>query len=253
MWMRNEKMRRFIGGNKLARALTFGIQNKLQLRLLSGHKHAETLVRLRKAAQQSPSLLSADEAFMLHEIAHAQAALPGALAEFGVYRGASASLLCAVKGERPLHLFDTFAGLPDPTDREEHVFKSGQFTGTLPAVRALLAGYRNVHFHPGMFPASTAGLEELRFSFVHLDVDLHDATLAGLEYFYPRMVPGGVILTHDHSIIDGVARAFTTFLRDKPERVIELSTTQAMIIRSAASAQMPATMDDPASATAEAA
>ncbi|AOX19332.1 TylF/MycF/NovP-related O-methyltransferase [Kozakia baliensis] len=233
MWMRNETMRRFIGGNKIARAMTFGLQSSLQMRLLSGHKKQTTLQRLRDAARSADSLLSSDEAFTLHELANAQAALPGAMAEFGVYRGASAALICAVKGDRPLHLFDTFAGLPEATDREVSVFEAGQFRGTLPQVEKLLAGYNNVHFHSGFFPETTVGLENLRFSFVHLDVDLYDATLEGLKFFYPRMVSGGIILTHDHSIIDGVSRAFSEFLSDKPERVIEMPTTQAMLIRHA--------------------
>lgn len=232
MWMRNEKMRRFIGANRFARAMTFGIQNKIQMKLLAGHKCGQKLKRLRNAADASHSLLSTDEAFLLHELAHAQAALPGALAEFGVYRGASASILCGIKGDRPLHLFDTFAGLPSPSGKECGIFSEGQFTGSLSSVRHLLKRYEKVHFHVGLFPGTTVGLEDLRFSFVHLDVDLYDATLAGLEFFYPRMVPGGIILTHDHSIIDGVARAFDEFLADKPERLIELPTTQAMILRS---------------------
>ncbi|WP_158310353.1 TylF/MycF/NovP-related O-methyltransferase [Acidomonas methanolica] len=210
--------------------MTFGIQNKIQMRLLAGHKNPLTLFRLRAAARDSHSLLSADEAFLLHELANAQAVLPGVMAEFGVYRGASAALICQVKGETPLHLFDTFEGLPAPADHEEQVFSKGQFPGTLASVKQALAEFPEVHYHPGIFPASTEGLDSLRFSFVHLDVDLHDATLAGLAFFYPRMVPGGIILTHDYSIIEGVSRAFTRFMADKPERVIELSTTQAMVV-----------------------
>ncbi|CAI9121126.1 TylF/MycF/NovP-related O-methyltransferase [Brytella acorum] len=233
MWMRNEKLRRFIGGNSLARSLTCGLQNRLQMSLLAGHKKPVTIERLRDATRRSASLLSSDEAFMLHEFAQAQAALPGVMAEFGVYQGASAAVLCAAKGSRPLHLFDTFEGLPEPSTKDGKVFSSGQFKGTLPRVKNALRGYTDVHYHRGIFPETAHGLEDLRFSFVHLDVDLHDATLAGLEFFYPRMVPGGIILTHDHSIIEGVARAFSEFFGDKPERVIELATTQAMVIRSA--------------------
>lgn len=232
--MRNEAMRRFIGRNKIARTLTFGMQNILQTRLLSGHKHPETLGRLRDCRKRAHSLLSADESFIVHEIASAQSRLPGDFAEFGVYRGASAHLIGSVKGARRLHLFDTFDGLPDMGGKDEPVFHKGQFTGTLNAVRDLMRNIPDVAFHQGMFPDSTAGLEQLRFSFVHLDVDLHDATLAGLRYFYPRMVPGGIILTHDYSIVDGVRRAFRTFLADRPEGVIELPTTQAMIVRQAA-------------------
>lgn len=232
MWMRNERLRRIIGCSRIARALTFGLQNALQMRLLSGHKDPRTLSSLRHAIRGTRSLLSADEAFILHEIAAAQTTLPGDFAEFGVYEGASAALLCSVKNDRTLHLFDTFEGLPESVrSGESGVFHKGQFIGTLPHVKRKLTGCRNVRFHPGLFPGSTSDLEDLRFSFVHLDVDLHDATLAGLDYFYPRLVPGGIILTHDFSIIPGVAQAFRTFFADRPERIIEFPTTQAMIIR----------------------
>lgn len=232
MWMRNERLRRIIGRNRIARTLTFGLQNALQMRLLSGHKDPQTLSNLRQATHGTRSLLSTDEAFILHELASAQTTVPGDFAEFGVYEGASASLLCTVKDDHTLHLFDTFEGLPaSARNGENGVFHKGQFIGTLPHVRRKLADCRNVRFHPGLFPDSTSGLEDLRFSFVHLDVDLHDATLAGLDYFYPRLLPGGIILTHDFSIIPGVAQAFRTFFTDRPERIIEFPTTQAMIIR----------------------
>lgn len=233
MWMRNEAMRRFVSRNRFIRRLTFGSQSAIQMKLLSGHKHPATLSRLKKASAGTDSLLSSDEAFILHELGHAQAVHEGDLAEFGVYRGASAELLCMVKGGRTLHLFDTFEGLPDPDGKEGKVFSKGEFCGTLDAVRRKLDGYDNVAFHPGFFPDSAQGLEERRYSLVHLDVDLYEATLSGLAYFYPRMIPGGIILTHDYSIIDGVARAFSEFLADKSEHVIELPTTQAMIIKSA--------------------
>jgi len=230
MWMRNERMRKFISNNRVARALSSGLQTRLQLMLLGGHKDPLTVARLKACRAKADSLLSGDEAFMVHELAAAQSQAGGAFAEFGVYRGCSARLIAEVKGDAPLHLFDTFAGLPDPDTREGRVFASGQFHGSLPGVQKLLAPYQGVHFHEGLFPGTTLGLENLRFSFVHLDVDLKDATLAGLEFFYPRMMPGGVILTHDYSIISGVAEAFDIFFASRPERVIELPTTQAMVI-----------------------
>jgi len=47
------------------------------------------------------------------------------------------------------------------------------------------------------------------------------------------MVPGGIIIVHDYSTLPGVARALAEFLSKRRERVIELSTTQAMIVRAA--------------------
>jgi O-methyltransferase len=58
-----------------------------------------------------------------------------------------------------------------------------------------------------------------------------ESTLACLEFFYPRMIPGGIMLSHDYSILAGVRQAFTEFLTDKPEPVIELPSTQCMVIK----------------------
>ena len=233
-------MRGVMARSRVARRVVMGSMNALQLRLLAGHKSPDAMAALRRMRVGCEPLLSADESFVLHAIGAAQSALDGAFAEFGVYEGASARLLCEVKGERPLHLFDTFAGLPTPGASEARVFSAGQFDCRLDAVKRTVGPSPNVHFHPGLFPASAAAASGLRFSFVHLDVDLEDSTRDGLAFFYERTVPGGIILAHDYSIIPGVSRAIDGFLRDKPERVIELPTTQAMIIRSPDAARMAA-------------
>jgi predicted O-methyltransferase YrrM len=66
-------------------------------------------------------------------------------------------------------------------------------------VRRGLAAFPAVEFHPGWIPQSFAGLREMTYRFVHLDLDLHDPTLAALEYFYPRMVKGGILVCDDYS------------------------------------------------------
>ena len=234
MWMRNERMRRAMARNQNLRRVFMGTANRLQMMMLSGHKSPGTLATLRHARSAGEALLSPDELFVLHQLGRAQSALEGDFAEFGVYDGCSARLLCEVKGDRALHLFDTFGGLPVPAANEDRVFAEGHFAAGLDNVRHRLSAYGNVHLYPGFFPQTSIGLEDRRFSLLHLDVDLEESTIAGLEFFYQRMVPGGIIITHDYSIIPGVACAFDRFLIDKPETMIELPTTQAMLIKRAA-------------------
>lgn len=147
--------------------------------------------------------------------------LTGDLAEVGVNRGGSAKLICEAKGSRDLHLFDTFAGLPRPGERDcGTVFWEGQFAATQESVQRYLEHYPNVHFYKGLFPATAGPILKLRFCFVHLDVDFYEATRAGLAVFYPRMVPGGVLMSHDYNAA-GVRRAIDEFFADKPEIVIQ--------------------------------
>jgi hypothetical protein len=230
-WMKRPRLQRIVGRSRLLRRCTIGLLARLELRLLAGHKDPAVLRILRESRRRAESLLTGNEAFLLYALARAQRGLGAAMAELGVYQGSSARILCEAKGGSALHLFDTFTGLPEPARAEKPVLAQGQFAASLPAVRALLAGYGAVHFHPGLFPASAAAVQDTRFSLVHLDVDLYASTLAGLQFFYPRLLAGGIIVSHDYSMLPGVAEAFATFLSDKPEAVIELPTTQAMLVK----------------------
>ena len=98
-------------------------------------------------------------------------------------------------------------------------------------MREYLADRPDIVFHQGLFAGRDVACADRRFSFVHLDVDLKAGTRACLDFFYPRMLPGGVILSHDYSYLDGVREAFAEFLADCPERVIELPSSQVMLIK----------------------
>jgi hypothetical protein len=211
----------------------FGIRtwSRFLLRIMSGHKEADVVRLLRKTQRERKSLLTAYEAFIVFSFARAQAKRPGDFAEVGVFAGASARLMCEVKGDKPLRLFDTFEGLPASSDKDAGIHKVGQYACSLDSVKDYLKDFPNVSFYKGLFPDSTEGLEERTYCFAHFDVDLYEGTLACLEYFYPRMITGGIMLTHDYSVLDGVRKAFHEFLEDKPEELIELPTTQCMVVK----------------------
>lgn len=229
MWMRNRRFQK-LGGGRLER-IGVGLVSWVQLLGLGGHKDKETLRLIRKIRRERKSLLTASEAYLVHSIAQAQSRRPGAMAEVGVYEGASAKILCEAKGDRTLHLFDTFEGLPESSGPDRQIHWENEFACSLEAVQTYLKEYDHVVFHKGRFPESTAQLDDTSFSLAHFDVDLYEGTLACLEYFYPRMIPGGVILSHDYSLLAGVRQAVDEFLADKPEGPIELPSFQCMVIK----------------------
>lgn len=182
------------------------------------------------------SLQRFDERYNLWSLARSVAHLPGAFAEVGVYRGGSALILCAAKDQAHLHLFDTFGGMPQVDPAKDGAFRTGDFADcSLAQVKAFLKGFENVHFHAGVFPE--AAPVELKpqpsFKFVHLDVDLHRSTSAALEWFYPRLVRGGIIVAHDYSdvTVPGVKRAFDEFFAGKPETVLPIWFSQAVVTK----------------------
>ncbi len=150
--------------------------------------------------------------------------IPGAFAEVGVWRGETSELLHRLAPDRVLYLFDTFEGFPD-TDLPDGA-TDGRFRDTgEDFVRRRLGPSPNVVLRPGYVPSTLQGLEDERFAFVSLDLDLHAPTLASLEFLYPRLSPGGYLVVHDYNNPESdwaCKRAFDSFLSGKPERVIEL-------------------------------
>lgn len=179
------------------------------------------------------TLVPMERCFGLWQLAHQAALQPGAFAEFGVYRGGTARMLARAFPDRTIHLFDTFAGMPQ-TDPRHDGHAAGDFADTsLDAVSASLGDCPNVRFHPGFFPDSTADVAaDERFAFVHVDVDIYRSTLDALTFFYPRLMPGGIMVFDDwrrHNT-QGVEAALTAFLADKPERIYVSARHQAAII-----------------------
>lgn len=129
--------------------------------------------------------------------------VPGCVAELGVFQGDTARVLNALFPDRTLYLFDTFTGFTEVDLLAEHQatgapIRPEEFADTsVEAVKSRLPFPERAVFCPGRFPETAEGLEE-RFALVSLDPDLYAPTLAGLNYFVPRLAPGGVIVLHDY-------------------------------------------------------
>ena len=154
--------------------------------------------------------------------------IPGAFAELGVYKGETAQLLHLAAPQRPLYLFDTFQGFPEK-DLEGESGEAADYTPehfadtSVEKVLARIGKSERIFIRKGYFPDTTRGLEDQHFALVNLDADLYKPTLAGLEFFYPRLTPGGVILVHDHDARwPGLMQAVREFSGNIPEVFIPL-------------------------------
>ena len=131
--------------------------------------------------------------------------LDGDVAELGVYRGDTAWKINALFPDNDLYLFDTFDGFDNrdlEMERKSNLSYASEndFSDTCEElVLHRLPHPEKAMIRKGFFPETTKGLEENRYQFVSLDADLYSPILAGLEYFYPRMCRGGVILLHDYN------------------------------------------------------
>jgi len=150
--------------------------------------------------------------------------VPGDMAEAGVWRGDCARFLHIFAPNRNLYLFDTFEGFPNQTAGADNADTRFADTG-VECVRAIVGDSDKVIIRKGIFPDTTAGLENNKFALVSLDLDTYEGILAGWMFFYPRMSSGGYIFIHDYNATEynyGPFRATTQFLQDKPEHIIEI-------------------------------
>jgi hypothetical protein len=110
----------------------------------------------------------------------------------------------------------------------------GDFSDTsLESVRDFLKDCTNVRFYPGLFPKTACDIKNERFCFVNIDVDIYSSTKDCLDFFYPRMVSGGVMAFDDYKWkhCAGVKKAIDEFLVGKPEKVVEVEESQCVIIK----------------------
>lgn len=184
-----------------------------------------------------------DRRFQLAELARAVRKLPGSTAECGVFRGVGSGIICQTlagsyqPGE--LHLgFDSWDGVSEPEEADrmpngEHAWHRGKLRTPMGETQDLLARFDFCQLHQGWIPDCLTPAENRRFRLLHVDVDLRQPTWDSLAFFYPRMVPGGVIVLDDHGFSDcpGARSAAIEFFADKPEPIIEVPTGQAFVFK----------------------
>lgn len=127
----------------------------------------------------------------------------GSVAELGVYQGDTASILASFcqKKSKKLFLFDTFEGFSQKDLIEIDRTREKLFAETsLAYVENIIEKSENVYFIKGYFPDSAIEIsEDERYCFVHIDCDLYYPIKSGLEYFWPKLNVGGMIMVHDYS------------------------------------------------------
>jgi O-methyltransferase len=164
--------------------------------------------------------------------------VPGALVEFGCYKGATGVLLRKVIDEsgqsRELHLYDSFQGLPAPTSEDGRLpFKRGDFYVAADEVLQSFWRYELTPpiIHSGPFQGLSPDDLPSHICFAHIDGDLFDSTVAALELVYPRMPLHAIAVIDDYcdpeknsgwNLLPGVKAACDQFFSDKPESVIPL-------------------------------
>ncbi|GAI43581.1 unnamed protein product [marine sediment metagenome] len=136
---------------------------------------------------------------------------------------------------KQLHLFDTFTGMPAIANEDpSHIKKGALGDVSLDAVKDYLRIFPFIVFHPGLISETLKEIKDGRFAFVHIDVDLYQTTKDCCNFFYDRMIKGGIMVFDDYGFPCfkfAEKQAVDEFFTDEPESPISLHTGQCIVIK----------------------
>ena len=171
--------------------------------------------------------------------------IPGDLVECGVWRGGSAGMMALAhlqsrsNASRHLHLFDSWQGMPEP-DRDFDGALAVEYSGgvggrtlepigrcvaALDEVRQLLEreiAYppELIHYHVGWFQETLERTQVDKILLLRLDGDWYESTKICLEYLYPRVVKGEIVILDDYGYWAGCRKATDEFIERLSEPVM---------------------------------
>lgn len=123
--------------------------------------------------------------------------------ECGVYKGGVAALLAAsiqnFGQKRTLRLFDTFSGPSPKLQSDIDVHQPGEFKSSAVSVLTLIwnvtGEFGDTLFHVGAVPDTFVQAD---LALVRLDMDQYLPTKAAIEFAWPRLSKGGVLIVDDY-------------------------------------------------------
>ena len=212
-----------IDAGQYANIQTYGFEPRINFQKLYYKVIGET-----KLYQSEP------EAYQMHmAVRETQIAnIPGDIAEVGVFWGGSAKIISNANSmQKNIYLFDTFEGIPS-VGKNDVAFKQGEFLADYDTVADYLSKERNIHIYKGLFPSTADVIKDKKFSFVHIDADTYQSITDSLEFFWPRMNTGGIVIVHDYLTSRGARLAVTDFFwGELGSPVLEAAGDQAMVVK----------------------
>ena len=145
-------------------------------------------------------------------------------------------------GVRHHCIFESCEGLSAPGENDGLYMSAGDMACCEEEIRANLQDYDGLYtLYKGWIPERFHEVGDRRFAFVHIDVDHYQPTKDSIEFFYPRLNVGAVIVNDDYGFTTcpGATKAMDEFLADKEEKMISLSAGGGFFIKGCPAAVWP--------------
>jgi Macrocin-O-methyltransferase (TylF) len=166
--------------------------------------------------------------------------LPGDFIECGVWRGflSRAVMEYVDFASLPKHfyLMDTYRGLvPEYISQAEkqHGIDQIHYDDTYEAVKATFKDFPNVNIVQGPIPETLPLVNTDQVCYLHIDMNNVKPEIAAAEYFWPKIVSGGVMILDDYGFMSHIEqkRAFDQFAQEHGIQILSLPTGQGLIIK----------------------
>jgi O-methyltransferase len=163
--------------------------------------------------------------------------IEGDIVECGVWKGGSMMAVAETflklgDTSKNLYLFDTFEGMPPPTENDMDIAgvtakslldnsdkesdESVWCLATIEVVKEALASTRypieKIHFIKGMIEQTIPHFAPEKIALLRLDTDWYESTKHELEHLFPRISKGGVLIIDDYGHWQGARKAVDEYI-----------------------------------------
>jgi hypothetical protein len=162
---------------------------------------------------------------------------------------AAALMMSHIGDCRTMHLYDTFTGMPPPSDKDFDYTGRSAFaeqerhardgTGwTRAGEDEVIANMKSTGYdmsrvilHKGLVQATIPKEAPEQIAFLRLDTDWYESTKHELSHLWPRLSPGGVLLIDDYGHYTGAREAVDEFFADEHRFLFRIDYTGRIVFK----------------------
>jgi len=140
--------------------------------------------------------------------------------------------------DRRFFLLDTYEGIPEAQLTKAELALGMQhmnrrYFDCYERVKQNFADYPNAVIIKGMIPDTLSQVTTQKISYLSIDMNALVPEIAAIEYFWPRMVTGGMVVLDDYGFPNHInqQRAFDDFAQRYDVNILSIPTGQGMIIK----------------------
>lgn len=139
---------------------------------------------------------------------------------------------------RKFYLFDTFCGTPEDQMNEEELGKRPgdnalRYPDCYDLARKNFEPYPNMHLVRGRVPDTLADAGVGDVAYLSIDMNVAQAELEAIKYFWPKLVPGAPVVLDDYGWADHRSQkvVMDQFAQEVGVQILTMPTGQGLIIK----------------------